>query len=323
MGVYFAPQQHGGSWWDYLIPAVMNIMSQNAQRKHEVDMARMGYENERRAREEALAMSQGDMDYRSHRIGEILGMDTSVPLDARGNPNNFFPRVVGSSVYAPQFDYTGMTRTLFPNMQPAVIDQGNKISAGSFDPGTGKMDLGEYPVTLDPKTAATLAAEEHLESLRQRGANHRANLALAARQGGGGGGGSNYSLGRVGNGAVLYDRNTGKYTPIGLGGSQQPQGVDPRVASGLASLRKTYLSPFDGTIMPGSQSIVAAIDAEIEKLMSGSGGIAPPSNQLPIQPTEEPMGVSSDVTAFIERARKNGFTDEQIREYMNKVLGVK
>lgn len=323
MGVYFAPQQRGGSWWDYLIPAVMNIMSQNAQRKHEVDMARMGYENERRAREEALAMSQGDMDYRSHRIGEILGMDTGVPLDARGNPNNFFPRVVGSSVYAPQFDYTGMTRTLFPNMQPAVIDQGNKISAGSFDPGTGKMDLGEYPVTLDPKTAATLAAEEHLESLRQRGANHRANLALAGRQGGGGGGGSNYSLGRVGNGAILYDRNTGKYTPIGLGGGQQPQAMDPRVASGLASLRKTYLSPLDGTIMPESQSIVAAIDAEIEKLMSGSGGIAPPSNQLPIQPTEEPMGVSSDVTAFIERARKNGFTDEQIREYMNKVLGVK
>ena len=152
MAVYFEPQRR--SWIDYAGPVIGEILGGVIKGNNDVRAKKTEYEYGEKAKDAEQARQWGDRSQRLMTLGvkpdEFGNVVTPRAESFRENPEQAMETLARYSIVAPDFNSPAALSNLNPNKQWQMINQGNKITAGSFDPGTGGYDGKTYDVGINP-----------------------------------------------------------------------------------------------------------------------------------------------------------------------------
>jgi hypothetical protein len=201
MAVY---DMRGKSWLDYAMPIITQLLGSGMERTNQAKQ----YELQKRTAEEEMARKQQMADWQSQKMygaekpqPVIPGMEASLPympptyreggilngIDLRGNPNDAYSRIAGASPYMdPEFikqqgNILGNLNALMTFQQ---INQGDRITAGPFDPGSGSFNGQSYDVGVDPSIADTNAKNLEAQKIARDAQIRAAQIAASSRGGG-------------------------------------------------------------------------------------------------------------------------------------------
>jgi hypothetical protein len=180
MTVYFEPQ--GKSWLDYAMPIVMQLLGSGMERTNQAKQ----YELQKRTAEEEMARKQQMAEYNANQVRDRWGrVSQPQPLSGLDQALNVAGYTPGAQ--QPAMERTPTLRTdptafvgafneianFLPDEQikanPQIlsnlnapmtfqqVNQGDRITAGPFDPGSGSFNGQSYDVGVDPSIADTNA----------------------------------------------------------------------------------------------------------------------------------------------------------------------
>jgi|GEM_PF-6996142 len=168
MAVYF---DRGRSWLDYVGPVVTQLLGGMAGQGFEKNKRIQDFDYAQKSAAAESARKSADRDEILARFGIAPGEQIG-PIDMRGDPSRALPNLAAIQAAFPGLNLTGLVNNLNPNRQYKSEDLGDRIRAGSFDPGTGKMDMQEHVIGINP-------AQRHapIRSTRTTGAPNPASAA--------------------------------------------------------------------------------------------------------------------------------------------------
>ena len=152
MAVYFEPQRRG--WMDYAAPVLAEIMGGVIKGNNDVKAKKLDYDLRQQEADAAQARQWGNQNNTLMQLGiqpDESGNYVIPQADSfRGSPEQAFKIAAAIKSVVPGYDTVGMANNLNPAMSFQAIDQGNKITAGSFDPLKGVYNGQTYDVGVNP-----------------------------------------------------------------------------------------------------------------------------------------------------------------------------
>jgi hypothetical protein len=273
MAVYFAPERK--SWLDYAAPLVMQLIGSGMERTSQAK----AYELAKRTEEEALARRQQEADYNSGKARDIWArVSQPQPLsgpeqalnvagytpgaampatertpDFRSNPVDFMGAFQEIAPYLPKEQIQAnplLMNNLNPNMAFQAVDQGDRATAGAFDPATGGFAGQEYMYGTNP-------TKQHEADARLQGdqlaADAQIRAALINAQGRGGRGQAAQLVTNPDTGTLVYIAPGQEPFDTGIPAMQQQtqSGLTPeQIANMYMSYEKGRSSTYDGAPQP-------------------------------------------------------------------------
>ena len=208
MAVYFEPGS-GKSWIDYAMPIVAAIIGNGMNRSNqakEYELAKRTADEEM-ARERQMAQWRAEQLYGTEKTRPLSGGEQAMNvagylpggpapamderyreggvlngLDMRGDPNDAFARMsAGMSYMNPEAvkQIQHIIGNLNPNMSFQSINQGDRVTAGGFDPNSGEFGGQEYGAGIDPSIRYAQNAMTGREKMSQAGQNYRLGLEMS------------------------------------------------------------------------------------------------------------------------------------------------
>jgi hypothetical protein len=261
MAVYFAPERKKGGWEDFLPMVAQQLIGGWIGQMYDRDQKAREYKYGQRTANDEAARQEALKQQESARLQEFMA---SNPIDLR-NPNDAFMKIAAMKMMFPNTYSDEMLKSFNPPMSFQQIQQGDRVTAGPFDPATGGFGGQEYGVNLSPDVARRTQADERVAGIR------------------------------AGADRYVADRNAeAKMNPDQKNLGQHIQN--------LLKAREQYIDPYEKTPFPGSESVVAQIDAQIAAAMNfdqqagaepqvgtppGAGGGPQPPAQTQALPNQE------------------------------------
>ena len=152
MAVYFEPQRR--SWIDYAAPVLSEILGGVIKGNNDVKAKKLDYDLRQQEADAAQSRQWGDRANKLMMLGAQPDENGNVVAQAleslRNNPEQAFKSIAQMKSIVPEINETGMLNNLNPAMSFQAIDQGNKITAGGFDPLKGVYNGQTYDVGVHP-----------------------------------------------------------------------------------------------------------------------------------------------------------------------------
>ena len=139
---------------DYAAPVLAVIMGGVIKGNNDVKAKKLDYDLRQQEADAAQARQQGDRASKLMMLGAQPDENGNVVAQAleslRNNPEQAFKSIAQMKSIVPEINETGMLNNLNPAMSFQAIDQGNKITAGGFDPLKGVYNGQTYDVGVNP-----------------------------------------------------------------------------------------------------------------------------------------------------------------------------
>ena len=223
MAVYFDPQRRG--WIDYAAPVLAEIMGGVIKGNNDVRAKKTEYEYGEKAKDAEQARQWGNQNNTLMQLGiqpDESGNFVIPRADSfRGSPEQAFPIIAAIKSTVPGLNEAELLKNLIPPKQWQAINQGDKITAGSFDVGTGDYDGQTYDVGKDPtkvyEADKDLEGKKHvtegnikIAGIQQAGETTRTRMSINSRP--------------APSGNWVQD-STGQWVLLGRDGRPTPSGV--------------------------------------------------------------------------------------------------
>ena len=153
MAVYFEPQRRN-TWIDYAAPVLSEIIGGAIKGNNDVKAKKLDYDLRQQEADATQARQWGNQNNTLMQLG--IQPDESgnfvIPQaeSFRGNAEQAFKIGAAIKSIVPGYDTVGMVNNLSPNMTFQSVNQGDKITAGGFNPGTGDFSGQTYDVGINP-----------------------------------------------------------------------------------------------------------------------------------------------------------------------------
>lgn len=152
MAVYFEPQRK--NWIDYAAPVLAEIMGGVIEGNNDVKAKKLDYDLRQQEADAAQARQWGNQNNTLMQLGiqpDESGNYVIPQADSfRGSPEQAFKIAAAIKSIVPGYDTVGMANNLNPQMTFQSVNQGDKITAGGFNPGTGEFGGKTYDVGINP-----------------------------------------------------------------------------------------------------------------------------------------------------------------------------
>ncbi|MDR0648959.1 MAG: hypothetical protein LBF92_06450 [Synergistaceae bacterium] len=337
---------NGKSWLDYAGPIVMKLISDGMDRTQQAK----AYELAKRTEEEAMARRQQERDQNAEKIRAIWGQASqpqplSGPEQAmniagytpgaampemertptfRNSPEAYALAFNQMSPYLPEEQIKAnplLMNNLNPNMTFQAIDQGDRATAGAFDPATGGFAGQEYMYGTNPtkqyEADAKLRGDQLAADAEIRAARINASRPYAPK--------AEPKPAKLvpiptDKGIVLLNPETGDmmptpYKPPAKGGNDQDAiaeilnsaNLDDSSGGGFLSGIHKFFGGGEAQAAPQitPQGIVSGLPSLTSNFAQGAGlGLWPGDPLLSYDPRK------------IEAARAAGWSDEEIRRWI-------